>query len=186
MNIGQAIRKANKLKGRIAEWENRAAMSNIVNHVRVDEEKFEEENKPVYTFEECVEKRNAARDELLRLMTAAAETNAVTKINFRDQEMTLAEALRRISNYKSEMTWLKRIQTLPHSEVLSSRQKRIWDSKNERFDYVDEATKQTCTLAARDIQRQIDAAQEAHDELNDLVESANGRTQLKLPGKPSA
>lgn len=190
MNIGQALRKANKLKGKIAEWEQRAVVSNIVNHVQVPapdiEDQYEVEGEPVYTFEECEKGRKAARDQLLRLTTAVAEANAVTKVTFQGEEVSLAEALRRLSNLKAEIAWVRRINTLPQKEVLSTRQKRIWDSKNERFDYMDEKTKQTCTLAARDIQRRIDALQETFDELNDLVERANGQTKLKLGEEASA
>jgi len=192
MNISQALRRANILKGRISDWETRSRVSNVLNHSRRvptndkdEQEEFKVENEPVYSFEECEKGRNEARDELLRLSAACAEANASNYVTFKDEKFSLAEALRRLSNMKSEIAWLGRIGTLPQKEVLSTRQKKVWDVKEQRWDYVDESFKQTCTLAARDIQRRSDALQESFDELNNLVESANGGTQITL-GKPAA
>lgn len=168
MNINQALRRLKIIKGRIAQWEQHADQSNIV----------EENTNPTYTFEECVSERKKALEELLQLSAAIAETNAATKITCDTTTMTLAAAIRKLDNIKAEIAWLRRIPVLAQTTVTTKRAKEEWDAKERTRIYIEVPYVQTCSMDARKQERLLERLQEDFDKLNTLVEGANHSTTL--------
>jgi hypothetical protein len=173
MNINQGLRRAKVLKGKIAEWENRSRQSNVVS---------EGETKPTFQFDECVEARTKAQDELLKIESAIAIENAKTTIKFGkgddEKKITLCEAIRRLSVIKGTIAWYQRMPTLTQKEEVATRNKQVWNKKERMHDYVEEEYKKTCTISAKEIAGKIDALQETFDDLNGVVEGANHSTNL--------
>jgi hypothetical protein len=168
MNINQALRRMKILKGRVAQWEQRARVSNVVG----------EGETPTYKFDECVEERQKALADLLGLGAAVAETNAKTTVNYQGKDISLAAAIRQLENIKGEIAWLKLIPALPKTEVKSVQQKREWDAKERTHTYRDVEYTQKCTMDERAKERRLDELQENFDELNSLVEGANHATSV--------
>jgi hypothetical protein len=169
MNIGQALRRLGILKGRVAQWEQRARQSNVVG----------EDEKPTYQYQECVDERQKYLDELISLGAKVAEANARNTITYKDKEITLSEAIRRLDNLKGEIAWVKSIPALSHTEVTTQRDKREWDEKERTHVYREVPYTQKCTLNERAKERRLDQLQEDFDELNSLVDGANNSISVE-------
>ena len=172
MNISQALRRMNVLKGRVAQWEQRARNANVVG----------EDEKPTYNYKECVDERKKALSELLLLGARVAESNATTKIALPadGSQVSVAEAIRRLDNIKAEITWVKSLPALAQTEVVTTRQKPEWDAKERTHTYREVEYKQTCTVDERAKERMLDQLQDDFNELNSLVEGSNHNTTLQV------
>jgi hypothetical protein len=96
LTVSQALRAVKSTKGRIAELKTRVAQS--VSHVDGVE--------TTWDFETSKSDLAKAKERLIGLKSAIAIANATTFITFEDRELTLAEAIRRLEEFKDEMAFL--------------------------------------------------------------------------------
>jgi hypothetical protein len=167
MTISQALRRAKKLKGIIAESLERAAV-NVVSDLRV---------KPAFEFAKCMEEADKARAELVDLETSVSVANARTHVSFDGEDVLLTKAVKLLQELKGQIAWLKTLSVKAQSETTVDETENTWTG--EDYKTVKVERKFRCELpeaAKADLQRTI---QDKFDRLNDAVESANHRTLLE-------
>lgn len=164
MTISQALRRIAKLKGAFKERLERAAASNC----------FFDDAPPAWSFAATLEEADIGREELIRLESMLRITNASTLIEWAGRKITLSEATCRLQEMKSRIVWLKALTVHPQTKGQQVSVVRAVDGN-----YLNQARITTCVLAEENRAKAVAAEQEAFDALNDLVETANHRTDLQ-------
>ena len=165
MTISQALRKINKLEGYMKEYRERAEKSVL----------YKVENPPAFMFTDSMEKMASTREELISLQTSVARTNAQSHIDWDGKKISLAYAIRTLSEYKSQLAWLK-------GSMLPVRSHRETESNEIDFDDEGKRIKHTqkwiCALPETDRADLIEKLQNKFDALNDVVETTNHKLTL--------
>ena len=164
--ISQALRKIKRLKGPMGELSSRAASS--VSYLA--------DQKPSFDFAETRKKLDEAREELIKLRSGVAAANGVTLITWEDKQITLAEGIARLQEFKAEMSWLQALNLQEGSTTESY------------YDYDDNSRRVRCEkvitwkshLSETSRVDEIDTLKDKFEDLNSRVESANHSTRLKL------
>ncbi len=168
LSVAQALRRVKKLKGNLKEHEQRASQS--VSYIR-------EGNPPVFKFTEQRALRDRAREELVRLEAAIACSNGMTKVTVEGREMFVAEAIRRLQEFKAEIAWLSSLQI---------REGTTTDSEVEYDEATGRNVRRPHTVVhvteLKEIERvhEIEALRARFEALNDAVETANHRTMMEV------
>ncbi len=165
MNIAQGLRRIKKLKGRMGELTTRASTS-----VSYDVRK-----KPAFDFQATRSEIAGIREELVTLEASLARANAVTEITCGEAHMTLAEAIRRLQEYKAEMSWLA---SLLLRAGVEERTERGYDEGTGRSTVVKITNEYAADLTEVDRAAEIETLRGRFERLNDAVEAANHRTPL--------
>lgn len=166
LSISQALRYANKLKNQIAETRSRAQRS--LNHQKGQGTAF--------SFNEMLEQSNDLSDKLAALQGKLASANANNTIEYKGNNITLAHAVRVLQELKGRISWIKGLNSLEMSEVVSS--ERTWDETSDK--YVSKEIVTICHLPEANKANMTDSLQEEFDLLNGAVESANHVVKIVL------
>ncbi len=164
LTISQGLRRIKKLKGEIAEHTQRATGS----------VSYQVGREPAFKFNDCMEKAQAARSELLTLQSRLAVTNALTTVKYDGKEMTLSQATRQLEEFKGQIKFIESLPVRDHEK-----------SNEDSFEYNDamQRVKAThefrCDLPKAKQADAIKSFKEKFDALNDAVETTNHRTVLK-------
>mgnify|MGYP001558947994 FL=1 len=165
MNISQALRRQKKLKGDLKELLSRAAVSVT----------YDEKQPPAFSFATSLEQADATREELIHIESALRVTNARTKIEWESRSITLSEAVTRLQEMKSRISWLKEILSV-EAQTMTEKTSVEWDDLGEKRAKVQKKIK--CDLPETKRVELIEKEQTAFDALNDAVETINHQTQL--------
>lgn len=166
MTISQVLRKIKKLKGEVQEQRNRAMQAVV----------YKEKEPPAFSFKDAYQ---AAEDTVLELATLEAalrQANATTTVSLEGTDITLSLATCLLAELKSKIAWLK---TLP-SQAQAEREVESVEYDSVSRQPYKATTKYICPFTEKDRAEAVKQAQERFDELNDLVETANHRTVVKL------
>ena len=166
LTIAQSLRRIKKCKGRIAELKSRAMQS----------VSYAADKKPTFDFKVMREELAAAKEELVGLESAVAVANATTSVSFEGKEMRLAEAIRRLQELKDEMSWLPQLHIQEGVERVPEVE---WDPEKERQIRVTREVKWQTGLPELERVKEIEGLRDKFERLNDLVETANHRTEVE-------
>jgi hypothetical protein len=171
--ISQSLRSIKRLKGQMAELSQRA--SECVSH--------EAGKQPHFAFAETRTKMDTIREDLVLLESAVAIANATTTIRVEDRSMTIAEAIRRLQEVKSEISWLTGLQLKEGTERVSDG--FDWDEMSHRR--TPQMREVTHVTALHEPERvaQIDALKERFERINDAIETANHVTPVRSLKEPA-
>lgn len=169
LTIAQSLRRIKKCKGRIAELKTRAMQS----------VSFTDDKKPTFDFKATREELAAAKEELIGLESAVAVANATTSVAFEGKELTLAQAIRRLQELKDEMSWLPQLCIREGVERTSDVE---WDPEKDRQVRVTREVRWQTSLTELERVAEIDKLRDMFERLNDLVETANHRTEVAWTG----
>jgi hypothetical protein len=164
MTISQALRRIAKLKGQVSEYRNRAYAS----------VSYKAGAKPAFDFQEYISKTAIAQTELLDLQTKIAIANAKTTLVFKDNSITLTEAILTLQRMKGDMVWLKSLSVRPQAET--EEKERDFDDNTQR--YIMTQVKWVCSLPESERADAVEIIQKGFDDLNDAVERLNHITQV--------
>jgi len=167
LTIAQALRRTKKTRGNISELKTRA--SEAVSH--------EAGKKPTFDFEPTCEALANAKEELIKLESSIACANASTTITYEGKSMTLAEAIRRLQELKDQMSWLT---SLHIREGVERSSDLVWNDETGRQSRVTTEVTYITKLSERDRVEKIESLRDQFEALNDLVEQANHRTEVKV------
>jgi predicted metal-dependent hydrolase len=173
LTIAQALRRIKKLKGRMGELTTRAAAS----------VSYQSDQKPAFDFAATRTEVETTREVLIVIEAAVAKANALATVNFDSRAMTLAEAIRRLQEFKAEMAWLG---GLTLRSGIERRREPDYDQETGRT----KVTVVTITFTSdlSEVQRaaELDKLRDRFERLNDLVEAANHRTATDWRGSAEA
>ena len=167
MNCSQALRRISDVKGKLGEWDTRAEQS-VSYLVKAP---------PAFKFGECMQKSTDLRAELLRLQASLAVTNAQTKISFRGATLTVTEAIYRLSELKGRISWFSGLHVATQAESETDNWEYV-EVPNSGLQRVNRPIKQICEMPEAKKVASKDELQVEFNELNDVVETSNGRTQI--------
>ena len=166
MTISQLLRKIKKVKGEIQE--NRARCQAAV--------VYDEKEPPAFDFKASKEAADKAIAELISLETALRQANAKTNIKTPRGDISLAQATIILAELKSHIAWLRTLSSQNHEK--KSVESVEYDSVS-RQPY--KATHvYFCPFTEAQRAAELKTSQEEFDLLNDIVESANHRTNVKF------
>ncbi len=160
MTIAQALRRIKKLKGQIAEHEQRAKVG-----VSYDQTKA-----PAFRFKEAVDAMFAIQDEVVALEARVAVANATGTITDGDKELSLALAIRTLQELKGRIAFLKGLHL--RNEVVKDRTNDWDDTEMKHISRVTETTF-VSDLSEKDRDAQVKALQDRFEVLNNAVEDVN-------------
>lgn len=160
LTIAQALRKIKKLKGQIAEHEQRAkaGVSYDVNKV------------PAFLFAESVSQMFTIQDEVVALESRVAIANAGNYIYDGEQRISLAQAVRTLQELKGRIAFLKGLNL--RNETVKDRNSEWDEDQCKTVTRVTETTFKS-DLSEQDRDQQVKALQNRFEVLNNAVEDAN-------------
>lgn len=166
MTIAQSLRRIKSLKGKLAELTPRANAS----------VSYESKTKPVFDFKATRVELASVREQLVTLEAAVAKANAITTVKYDGKEMTIAEAIRRLQEFKSEMSWLPQL-VLRDGTFVSY--ENDYDENTGRS--VRRKVETVFISDLKEVERvaELQKLRDAFEALNDAVESANHRTSVE-------
>lgn len=166
LTISQSLRRISFLKGKLNELSGRAAAS--VSYVAGKKE-------PTFDFDETRDALEKAREELLQLEASVARANAMTRIDWKDRKVTLAEAIRRLQEFKGQIAWFN---GLPIREGSEESTEPVYDELTGRHIRQKVTTVYVTKLTERQHVAEVDRLKDEFQALNTLVEAANHRTEV--------
>jgi len=165
MTIAQALRRIKKLKGQIAEHDQRAKAG-----VSYDQTKV-----PAFRFKEAVDAMFTIQDEVVALDSRVAIANAGNYIQDGDQRVSLAQAIRTLQELKGRIAFLKGLHL--RNETVKDRQTEWDDTEMKQLTRVTETTF-VSDLSEKDRDQQVKVFQDRFEVLNNAVEDANHTTMV--------
>jgi hypothetical protein len=181
MTISQALRRRKKLKGEISTQAQRVQASLTYN----------KEDAPAFPFSEAQKAHRSAKIELIELETSVAEANAKTKLDWKGRSVSLAWVLRVLSELKDD---INRYEGYRHYGLLKEREvtvtNKVWDEQNviatpqangrvlqERV-MKEVSTTTVSNVTIKECEDKVTQLKDEFDKLNDLLETANHRTEV--------
>ena len=160
MTIAQALRRIKKLKGQIAENEQRAKAGVTYDVTKV----------PAFRFQEAADKMFATQDEMVALEARVAVANATAMVVDGSQTISMALAIRTLQELKGRIAFLKGLHL--RNETVKDRQSEWDDTEMKHINRVTETVYVSdLTEQARD--STIRTLQDRFETLNNAVEDAN-------------
>jgi hypothetical protein len=169
MTISQLLRKISKLKGEVQMQRERASSATVYN----------EKEPPAFGFNDSYAAAEKAVEELIVLEATLRQTNAATIIS-RDPllggTLSLSEATCRLQELKSRIAWLKTlsVQAAEKRDVETVEYDTLAGQRLKVMNVV------LCPFPEAKRAVALKEAQDVFDTLNDLVETANHQTMVKL------
>lgn len=160
LTIAQALRRIKKLKGQIAEHEQRAkaGVSYDVNKV------------PAFSYGDSVNAMFALQDEVVALEARVAVANAKKSVQDGTNKVSLAQAVRTLQELKGRIAFLKGLHL--RNEVVQTRTNDWDDVEMKHINRLVETTFKS-DLSEKERDQQVRALQDRFDVLNNAVEEAN-------------
>lgn len=174
LTIAQALRRIKKLKGQIAEHEQRAKAG-----VSYDTSKV-----PAFRFQEAVDAMLSLQDEMVALESKVAVANATNTVSIPGDgktgsalavQVNLALAIRTLQELKGRIAFLKGLNL--KNETVKDRQTEWDDTEMKQITHVTETTF-VSDLSEKDRDQQVKALQDRFEVLNNAVENANHTTTV--------
>lgn len=159
MTISQALRRVKKLKGKLDELNSRAQSG--VSYKAAD--------KPAFPFASTLEEADSVRAELLGLKARIAVTNATNSVDFDGKSVTLAFAVLKLQELKSQIAWYRGL--VVHAQESTSVKEPEMDHVSGRYIYL--PVEMRCDLPEAKRAATVDRLQDEFDRLNDAVERKN-------------
>lgn len=168
ISVNRALRLAKRIEERIKELQERAMKSNL----------FFDQEPPAWDFKETYNQIDKDCAALASLRANIAESNARTMINYRDDQFSVAAALRGIDKATKLAKWLDGVPSDPKREGVRvvERKGRAYDEKSEILQL-----KYTCRMITGEKQEIVEALKLQAAEINDLVEEANHMAEVPNP-----
>lgn len=165
MNISEALRKIKKIKGDLALEQNKMKLSCS----------WKVNDEPAWKFEEARDNLVTLTEELLELEAKVAQANAVTKVSFRNKEMTLAYVIRFLQETKSQIALYESlvVKTKPEIERDS-----VYDEEKEKYVTVKNEVKWASALTEISKEQKVKELKKLFDELNTVLENSNHKTSV--------
>lgn len=165
LTIAQALRRIKKLKGEIAEHENRirAGVSYVSDRV------------PAFRYADERQNLTAAKQKMLVLQSQVAVANATTKVSHEGMEIPLALAVRMLEELKGEVALLKGLTI--RNETVKTRESEWSDVVNNSVTVVTE-TVWVSDLSEQKRAAEVKSLQGRFEELNNIVEDANHKVTV--------
>lgn len=160
MTIAQALRRIKKLKGLIAESQQRAQAGVSYDANRV----------PAFRFLASFEAMVQAQQEMVDLESRVAVANATATVTYQGNTILLAKAVRELQELKGRIAFLKGLHL--RAETVKERQ-ADWDDTEAKHVYRTVETVFVSDLSEQDRDKQIKQVQDAFEVLNNAVEDAN-------------
>lgn len=160
MTIAQALRRIKKLKGQIAEHEQRAKAGVSYDVTKV----------PAFPFQEAVDAMFALQDEVVALESRVAVANATATVVDGNKELPVALVIRTLQELKGRIAFLKGLHL--RNEVVKDRTNDWDDVEMKHISRVTETTYKS-DLSEKDRDQQVKALQDRFEVLNNAVEDAN-------------
>jgi hypothetical protein len=160
MTIAQALRRIKKLKGLIAENQQRAQAG-----VSYDASKV-----PNFRFQEAFAAMTQAQLDVVGLESRVAVANATNTVQHQGKDILLAQAVRLLQELKGQIAFLKGLHL--RNEVVKDRQQEWDDIEMKHIMRVTETTF-TSDLSEQDRDLQVKKIQDIFETLNNAVEDAN-------------
>lgn len=161
MTIAQALRRIKKLKGLIAENEQRAKVGVSYDSTKV----------PAFRYQEAVEKMFSLQDEVVALESRVAVANATGTVTVLGEgTLPLASAVRTLQELKGRIAFLKGLHL--RSETVKDRSQEWDDVEMKHVVRVTETTF-VSDLSEQDRDNQVKTLQDRFETLNNAVEDAN-------------
>jgi uncharacterized small protein (DUF1192 family) len=160
MTIAQALRRIKKLKGLIAENEQRAKAGVSYDVTKV----------PAFRFRESLDKMFALQDEMVALEARVAIANATATVQDGDRVVSMALAVRSIQELKGRIALLKGLHL--RNETVKDRQTEWDDNESKHITRVSE-TVYMSDLTEQDRDSQIKSLQDHFEVLNNAIENVN-------------
>lgn len=160
VTIAQALRRVKKLKGQIAEHEQRAKTGVSYVSTKV----------PAFRFSEEVLSMHLAQAEMLDLESRIAVANATAQVTVGTESFSMAKAVRALQEMKGQIAFLKGLNL--RSEVLRERESEFSDEKNTYVTRYNEVT-WVSDLSEKDRDQQVKDLQSHFETLNNAVEDMN-------------
>lgn len=169
--ISQALRKIKKIKGEIAALTSRAQVSNS----------YLQEAPPVYSFTETNAELEKLKLELTKLDAAIAMANATTEVTLRDgivpgNKCSLFYCIRFLQELKGSIQFYK---TLNTREGSFQEYESTYDENTGRHVQTKKTIVYVATLAEKARDLKVKELEDLFEEVNNVVETANHRTDLK-------
>lgn len=160
MTIAQALRRIKKLKGQIAEHQQRAVAGVSYDVTKV----------PAFRFQEAADAMLTIQDEVVALEARVAIANATSTVTDGDKEVPMALAIRTLQELKGRIAFLKGLHL--RNETVKDRQQEWDDVEMKHVNRVTETTFKS-DLSEQDRDRQVRDLQNRFEVLNNTVEDAN-------------
>lgn len=160
MTIAQALRRVKKLKGQIAEHEQRAKAGVSYVSTKV----------PAFRFTEERLAMNLAQSEMLDLESRIAVANATAQVAIGSESFSMTKAVRALQELKGQIAFLKGLNL--RSEVVRERESEFSDEKGAYVTRFNEVT-WVSDLSEVDRDRQVKDLQSQFESLNNEVEDMN-------------
>ena len=161
LTIAQALRRIKKLKGQIAENEQRARAGVSYDSAKV----------PAFRYQEAVEKMFATQDEVVALESRVAVANATGTVTVSGEgTLPLSQAVRILQELKGRIAFLKGLHL--RSETVKDRSQEWDDTEMKHITRVTETTF-VSDLSEQDRDNQVKTLQDRFETLNNAVEDAN-------------
>lgn len=160
MTIAQALRRIKKLKGQIAENQQRATSG-----VSYDVSKV-----PAFRYQEAFGAMTAAQLEMVALESRVAVANATSTVKHQGQDILLAQAVRLLQELKGQIAFLKALHL--KNETVKDRQQEWDDIEMKHIARVTETIFKS-DLSEQERDRQVKEIQDTFEVLNNAVEDAN-------------
>ena len=168
MTVSQGLRAISDLKGKLAKHQEHAQSSVL----------YYEVAKPAFDFKEETAGIEKVRHEMLRLQTALAVSNATTEIEWKGKKVLVAWAIRYLEELKGEKSWVDGLMSVPQASAMEDHYQNRY--VNNMMTQVNEPRKKICEMPQAEQFKRSQALQEEFNRLNDLVETSNHQTVLKL------
>jgi len=161
LSIAQALRRIKKLKGLIAEHQQRAQVG-----VSYDVTKI-----PAFRYKDAVEGMFSTQDEVVALESRVAVANAKTVVTIPGgAQVSMALAIRTLQELKGRIAFLKGLHL--RSETVKERTNDWDDTEMKHIARVTETTF-VSDLSEQDRDQQVKALQNQFEALNNAVEDTN-------------
>ncbi|MEI7512441.1 MAG: hypothetical protein WCK01_03210 [Candidatus Uhrbacteria bacterium] len=167
LTVSQGLRRVKKLKGLLAEAQTRATQGST----------WVEGKEPSFAFEEQRKLRTGFQGEIIRLETAIARANALTRITVEGREVTLAQAIRELQELKADLAWLPQLILRAGTEESSE---YVYDEVTGRNIPRSKSVTHKAALTEPARVAEIQALRDRFETINDAVETANHRTAIEL------
>lgn len=161
LTVARGLRTAKKLAGQVAELQSRLRGASS----------WRESQPPAFDFAATLEAHDAAVDELVTLRSRIARANALTTLEHRGRELTVAEAIRRADELKG------RIQLFTSLD-LSAGERREANDYDDRGRPVYETVRQVAVWTLAERAAKVDEVRAELEELVDAIEETNHQTRL--------
>ncbi len=165
ITIAQALRRIKKLKGQIAEHNQRAIHS----------VSYEQGKLPAFRFKDEVAAMKAAQKEMVDLQSRVAVANAKATVSDMGESISHAEAIRRLQELKGEMAFLRGL-FLRNESVKTPEQE--WDEAKGQYVRRTVETVWVSDLSEQERDQQVRALQDHFEVLNNAVEDRNHKVTV--------